>query len=144
MADPQESVPGDTAGDPKTIVSSLAADWARLGLAGDVGGLVNLYKDDAIFFGSLPNMYFGLSGVAEYFRVTSLTSLKSVRFDWQEARFIAPSVINAGGLVHFGMEIESVPISWRFGMSWTLVRSGANWKIAAHHASRRELQPQGQ
>ena len=51
MVDPPESVPGD----PKRIVSNLAADWARLGLAGDVVGLVDLYKDDAIFFGSLPH-----------------------------------------------------------------------------------------
>ena len=140
MVDPPESVPGD----PKRIVSNLAADWARLGLAGDVVGLVDLYKDDAIFFGSLPNLYFGSAGVAAYFQAVSLSSLESVRFDWQEATFIAPSVINAGGLVHFGMELDRLPISWRFGISWVLVGLGGKWKIAAHHASRRELQPHAQ
>lgn len=124
--------------DPEIVVEAIAADWIRFGLVGDRVRLVDLYADDAIFFGSLPNMYTGRSGVAEYFEVAPLTALKTVRFDWQAVSFVTPSVINAGGLAYFGMELDGQPITWRFGISWMLVRSGARWLIAAHHASRRE------
>lgn len=125
--------------DPMAVVHEIATDWIRLGLAGDRVGLVGLYKDDAIFFGSLPNMYSGRNGVAEYFEAAPLTALKSVRFDWLDVSFISPSVINAGGLAYFGMELEAGPASWRFGVSWVLFKSSAGWQIASHHASRREL-----
>lgn len=135
----EEPAQGAPADDPKAIVKELAADWARLGLAGEVTGLVDLYSENAIFFGSLPHMFFGHTGVAEYFRAISLTSLKAVEFAWQQARYIAPSVISAGGLVYFGMDVEGTPVSWRFGINWVLVKSEHGWKIAAHHASPREL-----
>lgn len=125
--------------DPKGIVEELVVGWVCLGLAGDVDGLVDLYSSDAIFFGSLPRIFLGHAGVAEYFQTVSLASLKSVHFDWQQAIFITPSVINAGGLVYFGMEIDGEPASWRFGISWVLSNTGAGWKISAHHASPREL-----
>lgn len=125
--------------DPRVVVDETAADWVRLGLLGDRAKLADLYTDQAIFFGSLPDIYSGRRGVAEYFQVAPLTALKSVRFDWLEARFIAPTVINAGGLVYFGMELEGETIEWRFGISWVLVKSEARWQIASHHASRRDL-----
>lgn len=125
--------------DPKAIVSALSADWAKFALAGAIPDLVNLYNDDAIFYGSLPRLFFGHAGVADYFGAVSLTSLTSVHFDWQQVRFIAPSVINAGGVTYFGMEIEGAPATWRFGISWVLVRLDTSWRIAAHHASPREL-----
>ena len=127
--------------EPGIVVEAIAADWIRFGLEGDRARLVDLYAGDAIFFGSLPNMYTGRSGVAEYFEVAPLTALKTVRFDWQAISFVTPSVINAGGLAYFGMEQEGEPISWRFGISWMLVKSEGRWLIAAHHASRRELLP---
>lgn len=138
MMDPNGPASGDQDVDPRAVVDEIASDWIRLGLAGDRLRLADLYKDDAIFFGSLPDMYSGRSGVAEYFAVAALTALKSVRFDWLDVRFITPSVINAGGLAYFGMEMDGQAISWRFGISWVLVRSGAHWQIAAHHASPRE------
>lgn len=134
-----ESAPGPGADNSAAVVEELAAVWARLGLAGEVEQLVDLYSDDAIFFGSLPAMFAGRSGVAQYFRTASLSSLKSVRFDWQQVTFIAPTVISAGGLVFFGMEVDRELLSWRFGIVWVLVRSDEGWKIAAHHASPREL-----
>ena len=85
-------------------------------------------------------MYFGHSGVAEYFEAVSLSSLTAVRFDWQQVRFITPSVINAGGLAFFSMEVDGKEIIWRFGISWVLVKSDNGWRITAHHASRRELE----
>lgn len=139
MVDPQDVAPNAAAEEAKKIVNALAGDWTKLGLAGELDRLVDLYANDAMFFGSLPNLFFGQAGVAEYFRTIALTSLASVRFDWQQATFIEPSVINAGGLVYFGQEIEGELASWRFGISWVLVNSGAGWKIAAHHASPREL-----
>lgn len=125
--------------DPKGIVEEVAARWARLGLAGEIDRLADLYSDDAIFFGSLPRMFHGHAGVAEYFQTVSLASLKSVRFAWQQAMFITPSVINAGGLVYFGMEVDGEPTDLRFGISWVLSNTAAGWKISAHHASLRKL-----
>lgn len=138
MTDMKALLSKDRDVDPRVVVDEIAADWVRLGLSGDRAKLVDLYQEEAIFFGSLPDMYSGRRGVAEYFEVAPLTALKSVRFDWLEARFIAPSVINAGGLVYFGMELEGEAINWRFGMSWVLVKSETRWQIASHHASRRE------
>ena len=139
MTDPEAPLSNGQNVDPRAVVDEIAADWVRLGLAGDRLRLSDLYKDDAIFFGSLPNMYSGRSGVAEYFEAASLAALKSVRFDWLDVRFITSSVINAGGLAYFGMELDGEPVSWRFGISWVLVRAGDRWQIASHHASRREL-----
>ena len=138
----EASLPVNPDVDAEAIVKQMAADWARLGLGGDRAGLIDLYTQDAIFFGSLPEMYIGQRGVAEYFELAPLSSLKTVSFDWREFRVITPSVISAGGLAYFGLELEGEPVRWRFGISWVLVGSNAKWQIASHHASRRELSTQ--
>ena len=125
--------------DARTVLNDLCATWTRLALGREITGLVNLYTEDAIFFGSLAAMYSGRAGVTEYFETASLSTLTSVRFDWQQVTRPGPAIINAGGFVYFGATPEGEVVCWRFGISWVLVKHGAGWQIASHHASRREL-----
>ena len=127
--------------DARTVLNDLCANWTNLALGKEIPGLVNLYTEHAIFFGSLPAMYSGRRGVTEYFETASLSTLTSIRFDWQQVTPLRPAIINAGGFVYFGATLEGEDACWRFGISWVLVKHGAGWQIASHHASRRELPP---
>lgn len=120
------------------IVERTERNWRECGLRNDVEGLLNLYAEDALFFGSLPHMFVGRLGIAEYFANVPLGAARSITFFGREVRMLGDDVIAASSYVFFDLELEDGPVRWRFGMSWTLERHQGAWKIASHHASPRE------
>lgn len=115
-------------------VAAVQAEWADAFARRDAAGLAALYAEDAAFYGSLPALYRGRDGVREYF------SLLPPRYRW--ARFGAPALVALGpgavaasGPVEFGTEEDGRQEVLRYRITHVLVRSGATWLIAAHHAS---------
>jgi ketosteroid isomerase-like protein len=50
---------------------------------------------------------------------------------------LAPDLIASAGFVRFTGERDGERFSMLYRMSWTLMRTGDDWKIASHHASPR-------
>lgn len=120
------------------VVEELEALWRQRSLANDIPGILALYAEDALFFGSLPAMFVGRQGVADYFASVPLDAAREIAFFGREVRPLGEHAIASASCVFFDLELEGRPVRWRFGISWTLVRQGNRWVIASHHASPRE------
>jgi uncharacterized protein (TIGR02246 family) len=118
------------------VAESIQRRWAQAFARSDVDALASLYTQDALFFGSKPDLYRGQGGVREYFE--SLTKgYESATFAHSHVVAISPEVIVSAGFVTFAGAHDGRRFSLPYRMSWTLVRSGGEWRIASHHASPR-------
>lgn len=121
-----------------SIVGRMESLWRDRHLSGDIEQILALYTPDALFFGSLPRMFIGIEGIREYLGGVPLSAARDVRFFNRHLRVLGNEAIASAAYVHFDLELESRPVRWRFGMSWTLIRCRDDWKIASHHASPRD------
>jgi uncharacterized protein (TIGR02246 family) len=115
-------------------VGEMQRRWADAFARADADALAALYTDDALFFGSMPDLYLGASGVRRYFE-TLPKGYENAAFTDTEAVEIGADLIVSAGFVTFTGEHDGERFSVLYRMSWTLVRAGGNWRIASHHAS---------
>jgi uncharacterized protein (TIGR02246 family) len=116
------------------IVAQIQRRWAEAFARADADALASLYVEDALFFGSMPDLYRQRSGVRHYFE-TLPKGYEGAAFADTDAVEINPDLIIAAGFVTFTGEHGGQRFSLLYRMSWTLVRSGGHWRIASHHAS---------
>jgi uncharacterized protein (TIGR02246 family) len=125
-----------------SAATELAADiekrWSDFSLAGDIDGLLPMFTEDVVFFGSLPQMFLGREGVRKYLSSVSMSAARAVTFFDRQVRVLTPDVFTTSSLVFFDLELEGKMVRWRFGITWTVIRREGDWKIALHHASPRE------
>lgn len=125
-----------------TTATELAADiekrWSARSLAGDIDGLLPMFTEDSIFFGSLPQMFIGREGIRDYLTQANMSAARGVKFFNRQVRVLTPDVFTTSSFVFFDLELEGKPVRWRFGITWTVIRRDGDWKIALHHASPRE------
>ena len=118
--------------DAEPIVAALQAAWAAAFAARDIGALVALYAEDALFFGSTAPLYRGRGGVRTYF-ATLRTDIVLEEFERFESRMHSDALIVAAGYWRFRFGAQTRP----FRLTWTLIPENGQWKIATHHASPR-------
>jgi uncharacterized protein (TIGR02246 family) len=116
------------------IVAQMQGRWAAAFARADADGLAALYTDDALFFGSKPELYLRASGVRRYFE-TLAKGYEAAAFADTQAVEIGADLIVCAGFVTFTGERDGERFSVLYRMSWTLVRAGGDWRIASHHAS---------
>jgi uncharacterized protein (TIGR02246 family) len=116
------------------IVAQIQRRWAAAFARADADALASLYIEDALFFGSMPDLYCGRSGVRQYFE-TLAKGYEGAAFADTHTVEISPDLIVSAGFVTFTGERDGERFSLLYRMSWTLVRSGEQWRIASHHAS---------
>jgi uncharacterized protein (TIGR02246 family) len=116
------------------VVAQIQRRWSDAFARADVGALASLYAKDALFFGSQPDLYVGESGVRDYF-ATLPKGYEGAAFADTRSVGLAPDLIASAGFVTFTGEREGERFFLLYRMSWTLVRSGEEWRIASHHAS---------
>jgi uncharacterized protein (TIGR02246 family) len=116
------------------IVAQMQRRWAEAFARADAGALASLYTDDALFFGSKPDLYRQRSGVRHYFE-TLPKGYEAAAFGETHAVRINPDLIASAGYVTFTGERGGERFSLLYRMSWVLARSGGEWRIASHHAS---------
>ena len=116
------------------IVAQMQGRWTEAFARADAEALAALYTDDALFFGSMPDLYLGASGVRRYFE-TLPKGYENAAFADTQAVEIGADLIVSAGFVTFTGERNRERFSLLYRMSWTLVRSGDHWRIASHHAS---------
>ena len=106
--------------------------WSRAFAARDIDAIVSLYSEDALLFGSTPDLFLGREGVRAYFAgLRADVALDD--FPRQDVHRSGPDTIIAAGYWRFFFGGEARP----YRLTWTIVRSDGEWRIAAHHASPR-------
>jgi hypothetical protein len=113
------------------IARQVLNQWRAAFNRADWAGLNKLYTTSAQLFGGKPALYAGSARILEYFSV--LEPGYSVSFD--EPAVVQPlnDVVTLATTANFVCGGEPLP----YRLSFTLVREGAAWLIAAHHASPR-------
>lgn len=110
----------------------LHAAWIAAFNAHDLDRHMQLYTEDAMLFGSVDQLHVGRDAVRAYFsRVPSSVLVRS--YPMPTVRQVAPEVLVTGGHVDFADGDKPNP----YRMTWVLVRSDGNWRIAQHHGSPR-------
>ncbi len=115
------------------VVAEIQRRWEAFARA-DPGALASLYAEDALFFGSMPDLYRQRSGVQHYFE-TLPSGYEGAAFGETHAVEINPELMISAGFVTFTAKRDGEHFSLLYRMSWTLVRSRGEWKISSHHAS---------
>jgi uncharacterized protein (TIGR02246 family) len=116
------------------IVAQVQRRWSEAFARADIDALALLYTSDALFFGSMPDLYLGQSGVRRYFE-TLAKGYEAAAFADTQTVEMAPGIITCAGFVTFTGERGGKRFSFLFRMSWTLIRTIEDWRIASHHAS---------
>src|SRR4051794_9094596 len=115
-------------------VAKMQSRWAEAFARADVAALASLYAEDALFFGSTPELYRQSSGVRRYFE-TLPRGYERAAFGETHTVEIKPDLIVSAGFVTFTGERDGDRFWLPYRTSWTLVRDSGEWKIASHHAS---------
>ena len=118
---------------PTQTAARLRQAWTEAFAARDVEALASLYAGKAQFFGSTEVLHLGKAGVREYF-ATLRNDIELAAFEPPQVTALSPDLIVCAGYwsFRFGGDLRA------YRLTWTLVREGERWAIAAHHASPRE------
>jgi uncharacterized protein (TIGR02246 family) len=116
------------------MVAQMQRRWAEAFARADPDALAALYAEDALFFGSMPDLYLQRSGVRRYFE-TLPKGYEAAAFGETQTVEINPDLIVSAGFVTFAGEREGERFNLLYRMSWTLTRSEQDWRIVSHHAS---------
>ena len=114
------------------IVGEIRDAWSAAFRVRDINALVNLYAEDALFFGSTAVLYRGCGGVRAYF-ATLREDVTLEDFEPAQVSLANADTIFAAGYWSFRFGGALRP----YRLTWTIVRNGDKWLIAAHHASPR-------
>lgn len=121
------------AADGSQAAREVCLQWADAVNALDLDRLAGMYTEDALLFGSVPELFSGRAAVQRYFsRFPS--GLFTARIGDQRAVEVAPNVLAMSGVVDFDKKgAGTTP----FRLSFVLVRRDDRWLIAQQHASPR-------
>jgi uncharacterized protein (TIGR02246 family) len=120
-----------------SIMDDVEARWNAAASPWDASALADIYDDDALFFGLLPELFVGRRAIEAYFsHYVGLYSGVSLNLVDQDIREISPSIVAAQG---FG-EIQNTHangqvVAVRVRTSLVMSRSAKGWGICLHHFS---------
>ena len=117
---------------PMQLARESFARWADAFSAADVEPLVRLYTENAMMYGSRPQLLRGHDAIRDYLGSFSTLGPKQIRFQQVRAEWAGPGAVSAAAdaILCFGGNTE---VLMRF--TNVLVDEQQAWKIACHHAS---------
>ena len=124
-----------TRSDPAAVVADIQRKWAAAFAARDFAALVDLYAEDALFFGSAPALCADRAAIRAYFEGLP-AGIELAEFPDLLARPLGEGAVMASGFWTFALGGERLA----FRLSWLLADRGAGWRIVQHHAG---LKPAG-
>ena len=113
-------------------VESLHAQWVEAFNSHDLDKHMELYAEDAILFGSVDELQDGRDTIRKYFDGRG-PGVRVKSYPMPKVRQVTGDVAVTAGHVDFADGDQPSP----YRMTWVLVRSGGNWRIAQHHGSPR-------
>ena len=112
-------------------LSALLAQWSEGFAARNNDALAALYCEDALLYGSSPELVSGREAIRGYFQALPQSGALGAEFSNLVMRQTSPSTASVGAAVTFTMDDFTMPMRITLG----LVRCGAAWSIGLHHAS---------
>lgn len=122
----------DAGPEPRAVLERFLDAWRVRHERGDVEGLVELYLDDVLFFGSAPDLRTDRAGVRRYFSALPRHDGSQVGFSVLAATAPAPGVVEGASTAVFSW-LGNPGTGIRF--THTLVERDGQWLAASHHAS---------
>jgi ketosteroid isomerase-like protein len=117
------------------VVVAVQSEWVDAFRLRDIDRLAALYTDMPSFYGSKPHLLTTRAGIRHYFETLSPAYIAAEYGKMNLVRLGLDGVIASGRIV-FKMAVVLDASSLRmYRITQVLVRVGADWRIAAHHAS---------
>jgi hypothetical protein len=116
--------------------NAAAANW-------DVDALSDIYVEDAVLFGGLPELSVGKIAIRDYFS-TYIGTLKSVKMAMVDQRLleVETQTCVAQGFVDFNFYLcDGKTISTKMRTTWVITVREGEPKLLAHHFSNIPLTP---
>lgn len=113
-------------------IESLLDQWIAAFNSRDLNAHMALYEKDALLFGSVDALQIGRERIRAYFAGRG-PDVRVVAYPMPRVAMITPDVASTAGHVDFADGDTPMP----YRMTWLLVRSGGDWRIAQHHGSPR-------
>lgn len=111
-------------------IDSLIAQWVEAFNDHDLDRHMALYTADALLFGSVDALQDGREAIRSYF-ANRPAGARVVSYPPPRIRELANGSAVTSGHVVFTDGQQLMP----YRLSWTLVRTGGDWRIAQHHGS---------
>ncbi len=116
---------------------ALQRAWTEAFQARDLAALSALYAGETAFYGSTAEFYTTPSGVRTYFEILPLSYKRSDYAVPHVVRLGDAAMAATGEVTFYREEPDGTMTPLPFRMTHVLVKQGADWKIATHHASPR-------
>lgn len=120
-----------------SVTNDVETRWNAAASPWDAAALADIYNDDALFFGLLPEFFVGRRAIEAYFsHYVGLYSGVSLSLVDQEIREISPSIVAAQGFGEIrNTHCDGLVVSSRVRTSLVMTRSATGWGISLHHFS---------
>ena len=115
------------------IVDDIIAKWSDAFSRLDANALSALYSENALFYGSVPNLFKGRAGVSAYFDGLQRMPSPHVAFSDLVITTIGANVINMAGKAVFDRGPDNPPLHVK--ITWIIVHEPEGWHIISHHVS---------
>jgi uncharacterized protein (TIGR02246 family) len=113
-------------------VENLLAQWIDAFNSHDLDRHMALYKEDAMPFGAVDELQDGRDAIRAYFG-NRPPGMRVKSYPMPLVRMVSPDVAVTAGHVDFANGEDLMP----YRMTWVLVKTDGNWRIAQHHGSPR-------
>eukprot|EP01037_Dinobryon_pediforme_P014619 gene14619-14743_t len=113
-------------------IEALLAKWIDVFNSHDLDAHASLYTEDAMLFGSVPELILGRAAIRQYFGGRG-PNVYVKSYPLPHRVDIGPDVVATAAHVDFADGDTPMP----YRVTWMLVRQDGNWRIAQHHGSPR-------
>jgi ketosteroid isomerase-like protein len=113
-------------------IETLLATWIEAFNKHDLDLHAGLYLEDAMLFGSIPELVIGRKAIREYFSRRG-PDVRVRHYPFPHILQLSEGVVATAAHVDFADGDNLVP----YRVTWMLVQRGGNWHIAQHHGSPR-------
>jgi uncharacterized protein (TIGR02246 family) len=118
---------------PKTpTIEALLAKWIEVFNTHELDAHAALYTEDAMLFGSIPDLVIGREAIRDYFGKRG-RGVHVHRYPKPHIVQLSPEIAATAAHVDFADGDTLVP----YRVTWMLVKRDGNWRIAQHHGSPR-------
>ena len=115
------------------IVDAITAKWSAAFTRLDADALSSLYSEHALFYGSVPTLFRGRKGVADYFNGLTRWPSPTAKFSDLVIIPVGADVINMAGQATFMRNADLPPLHVK--ITWIISREDDQWRIISHHVS---------
>jgi uncharacterized protein (TIGR02246 family) len=117
---------------PVPTIETLLATWIEAFNKHDLDTHAGLYLEDAMLFGSIPELVIGRKAIREYFGRRG-PNVHVQHYPYPHVLQLSPGVAATAAHVDFADGEKLLP----YRVTWMLVQRDGNWHIAQHHGSPR-------